>query len=211
MSTDYTLRILIIAEDPLARAGLAALLADQPGYLIVGQLDEATTLLEDINVYQPDVLLWDLGWNPESILAVLPDVIALELPLVTLLPDETHVVDVWQAGGRGCLLRTIQEERLLTALSAVAQGIVALDPLLADALITTSYADQTQPTEALTPREIEVLQLLAEGLSNKLIARQLDISEHTVKFHVNAILGKLGAQSRTEAVVRATRLGLILL
>ncbi|MBI1880571.1 MAG: response regulator transcription factor, partial [Chloroflexi bacterium] len=63
----------------------------------------------------------------------------------------------------------------------------------------------------LTPRELEVLQLLAEGLPNKAIARRLDISDHTVKFHVNAILSKLSAQSRTDAVVRATRLGLILL
>jgi DNA-binding NarL/FixJ family response regulator len=67
------------------------------------------------------------------------------------------------------------------------------------------------PAEALTPRELEVLQLLAEGLPNKTIARQLSISEHTVKFHLNAIMSKLGAQSRTEAVVRATRLGLIIL
>ena len=71
--------------------------------------------------------------------------------------------------------------------------------------------DSLPPGQELTPRELEVLQLLAEGLANKAIALQLDISEHTVKFHVNAILAKLGVQSRTQAVVRATRLGLIIL
>ena len=81
-----------------------------------------------------------------------------------------------------------------------------------DLLLSTQpeTADE-RPVEDLTPRELEVVQLLAEGLPNKAIAKRLGVSDHTIKFHVNAILGKLGAQSRTEAVVRATRLGLIVL
>jgi two-component system, NarL family, nitrate/nitrite response regulator NarL len=86
-----------------------------------------------------------------------------------------------------------------------------LDPALAGALVAARTELPALPVEALTPREVDVLRLLGEGLPNKAIARRLGISEHTVKFHVNAILGKLGASSRTEAVVRATRLGLILL
>ncbi len=88
---------------------------------------------------------------------------------------------------------------------------MVLDPTLAPAILPARDWEDEPLVEALTPREEEVLHLLADGLSNKAIALQLGISDHTVKFHVNAILGKLGAQSRTEAVVRATRMGLLVL
>ena len=89
--------------------------------------------------------------------------------------------------------------------------MVVLDSNLAAAVLPDKSEMPVPPVEELTPRELEVLGLLAEGLANKAIAYRLDISEHTVKFHVNSILSKLGAQSRTEAVIYATRLGLILL
>ena len=89
--------------------------------------------------------------------------------------------------------------------------MVVLDPNLAAAVLPEIGRMPGRPMEELTPRELEVLRLLAEGLPNKTIAHRLDISEHTVKFHVNSILSKLGAHSRTEAVINATRLGLILL
>jgi DNA-binding NarL/FixJ family response regulator len=94
---------------------------------------------------------------------------------------------------------------------AAAQGLVVLDPSLSNPALLARDPSSPSLVEELTPRELQVLELLAEGLPNKVIARRLGISDHTVKFHVNAVLGKLGAQSRTEAVVRATRLGLILL
>jgi two-component system nitrate/nitrite response regulator NarL len=96
-------------------------------------------------------------------------------------------------------------------LRAAAGGLIVLDPALAGAVLSARETSPDRLVEELTPRELEVLQLLAEGLPNKAIGLRLEISEHTVKFHVNAILGKLGAQSRTEAVVRASRLGLIIL
>jgi len=123
---------------------------------------------------------------------------------VALLPDESQAVEAYMAGARGLLPRDTGSERLAAALLAAAQGLAVLDPALAVPVL--GGRDQAVPAlvEALTPRELEVLQLLAEGLPNKAIAHRLDISEHTVKFHVNAVMGKLGAQSRTEAVVRAT-------
>jgi two-component system nitrate/nitrite response regulator NarL len=219
------LRILVVADDPLARAGLVALLNGQPGCTVVGQalgpadrVDELrTTASEAVAIYRPDVVLWDLGWDPASISATpggqddLASVADLGAPIVSLLPDEGLARDAWIAGARGLLPRNVSVDRLVAALAAVAQGLVILDPTLAGAVLSIRQGDAELPVEDLTPRELEVLQLLAEGLSNKAIAQQLEISEHTVKFHVNAILGKLGAQSRTEAVVRATRLGLILL
>lgn len=205
------LRVLIIADDPLSRAGLATLLGNQPGYQVVAQIvgDEAS--LTDLAIYRPEVILWDLGWNPEELLDRVAD-FALEWPLVGLLPDENQVVTAWGSGLRSLLLRSAPIQALLAALTAATQELVTLDPRLAETLLLpTTPPRPDELVEGLTPRESQVLQLLAEGLPNKAIARQLDISDHTVKFHVNAIMSKLNAQSRTEAVVRATRLGLILL
>jgi DNA-binding NarL/FixJ family response regulator len=126
-----------------------------------------------------------------------------------LLPDESLAADAWAIGPGGLLLRTAPPERLATALQAMADGLIVLDPRFPPDQLRRS-ASSASSTD-LTPREREVLQLVAEGLSNRAIALRLSISEHTVKFHINAIMEKLGAQSRTEAVVRATRLGLIVL
>ncbi|MCX6043681.1 MAG: response regulator transcription factor [Chloroflexi bacterium] len=207
----HQVRVLIIAGDPLARAGLAALLATQPPLIVVGQVAPAADLTTQIAAYQPTVLLWDLGWNPTGALEALAELTDGGLPVLTLVQDETQTGAVWAAGARGLLLRDAKVEALAAALCGLAQGLVVLEPLLANGVMVSAGTTPHLLAEPLTPRELEVLKRMAEGLSNKLIARALAISEHTIKFHVNAILGKLGAQSRTEAVVRATRAGLILL
>lgn len=209
------IRVLVVAADPLARAGLATLLSDQPGCRIVGQVSGGETLPSELDVFRPDVILWDLGWEPEESLNQLSDV-ASELDeerpvIVALLPDEEQVANAWSAGAQGLLLRDVTPERLLAAVTAVANGLATVEPGLLGNLAPSGPLEEPSPAEDLTPRELEVLQLLAEGLSNRAIGQRLEISEHTVKFHVNAIMSKLGAQSRTAAVVRATRLGLILL
>jgi DNA-binding NarL/FixJ family response regulator len=204
------LRILIVGDNPLARTGLAALLAGESGIAVVGQVVGGNDLLEDLDLYKPDIIVWDLGWEPSSALEHLSELKDGGTPVVALLTDTSHAPDAWNAGAVGLLLRDTHADELLAALDAVAQGLVVLDPQLAAAL-PKSEPPPEPPVETLTPRELEVLQLLAEGLPNKAIARRLNISEHTVKFHLNAIMSKLGAQSRTEAVVRATRLGLIIL
>jgi two-component system nitrate/nitrite response regulator NarL len=208
---DNSLRILIIADDPLARTGLATLLAGQPSCLVAGQIGRDIELLPALDTYRPDLLLWDLGWEPDPTLPDVAEFSDLQLPSVALLPDDTHALDAWDAGLRNLLFRDIGPDRLTAALQAVVQELVVIEPQLLPFLQPDHPSDLPPLREPLTPREQEVLQLLAEGLPNKAIARHLDISDHTVKFHVNAIMGKLGAQSRTEAVVRATRLGLLLL
>jgi len=202
--------VLVVADDPLARAGLATLLAGQPGCSVVGQVAGDVDLVATRQVYRPDVLVWDLGWgDPTQSLERLAGL--HDVPVVALVSDEAHAADAWAAGARGLLRREADVESLVAALRSVAQGLVSFDPVLAAALIPPQDQAPTPLAEELTPRELEVLRLLAQGLPNKAIAQRLEISEHTVKFHVNAILGKLGVQSRTEAVVHATRLGLILL
>jgi DNA-binding NarL/FixJ family response regulator len=210
-----TLRILILADDALSRAGLAVLLAGQPGFAVTGQVASSADLAGSLAAYQPDVVLWDLGWEPGRLLARLADVreavTAAGAQLAVMLPGAEYASEAWASGARALLSREVATDRLVAGLAAASQGLAVLDPALSGALAPARMALPSSPAEALTPREIDVLRLLAEGLPNKAIARGLGISEHTVKFHVNAILGKLGVESRTEAVVRATRLGLILL
>ena len=209
------LRVLVVADDPLARAGLAVLLSEQPGCTVMGQVSGHEDIATQAAVYRPDVVLWDLGWERtpdletslEPIRALTDDGLAV----VALLPDEAQAPEVWASGVRGLLLRDARAGILLAALQAAGEGLVVLDPSLALSPSPVLEPGLDSLVEELTPRETEVLQLLADGLTNKAIAQRLGISDHTVKFHVNAILGKLGAQSRTEAVVRATRLGLLLL
>jgi DNA-binding NarL/FixJ family response regulator len=131
---------------------------------------------------------------------------------VALVPDESYTDDVWIAGVQEALFRDVDADTLVSTLVAVARGLIVHDPALARATTRQRYLEHPRidPID-LTPRELQVLDLVAEGLPNKAIAGRLDISEHTVKFHINAILNKLGAQSRTEAVTLATRMGLITL
>lgn len=206
-----TLRILIVADDPLARAGLTMLLADQEDCAVVGQISAEAAGSADLDIYYPDAILWDLGWDPVPNLDLMAELSDATPPVVALLPDPALAAEVWAAGPRGLLLRETGAAGLGAALAAVARGFVVIDGELSPALLPSGEQAPAAPVGDLTPREREVLRLLAEGLPNKAIASQLDISEHTVKFHVNAIMGKLGAQSRTEAVTRATRTGIILL
>jgi len=205
-----SLHLLLIADDPLARAGLAALLADVPDCEIVGQMS-TVSLTADLPpdlFTPPDAIIWDMGWDPVEAVLDWPDMPA---PVLALLSDGEQAAAVWQNGVRGILLRDMDTDKLMAAAQAIANGLVVVESQLASTLLPLTGNDDFAPDDPLTPRELEVLQRLAEGLTNKAIAQELGISEHTIKFHVNAIMGKLHAQSRTEAVVRATRLGLILL
>ena len=211
MAGGNDLRVLIVANDPLARAGLATLLSDQPGCHVVGQVDGRDDIPAPLELYSPHVLVWDLGWDTGQALQRMAEMPEGSPPVAALLPEATYAAEAWTAGARGLFLRDTPALELSGGLQAVTRGLVALDSRLAAALLPARERITPAPSEELTPRELEVLHLLAEGLPNKVIAQRLDISEHTVKFHVNTILSKLGAQSRTEAVTRATRLGLILL
>lgn len=208
------LKLVVVANDPLTRAGLASLLANQADCEVIGQFDNTifdTAVLDtadsDNDLETADAFIWDTGWDPT---ADLPDELFVDRPVVALVTDEEQAADVWAAGVRALLPRYMEVEQLYWATRAAVAGLVVLAPGL-NPLRSVGETAEEVLLDDLTPREKEVLQLVAEGLTNKAIAHQLSISEHTVKFHVNAIMSKLNAQSRTEAVVRATRLGLILL
>lgn len=203
------LRLLLVADDPLARAGLAALLADRPDVAVAGQTPGDANLAAAMDAFLPDVVIWDLGWEPAQRLETLSHFTETQdTPVLALLSTAAVAGEVRAAGARGLLTRDGDGAQMAAGAAAVRQGLLVFAP---DLLTVSLAAGAEAIIEPLSSREIDVLRGMAEGLSNKQIARQLEISEHTVKFHVNAILGKLGAQSRTEAVVRATRAGLIML
>ncbi|MGB7340883.1 MAG: response regulator transcription factor [Phototrophicaceae bacterium] len=207
------LRVLIVSDNLLSRAGLSAILDTHDSLLIVGQTT-TESLSDDIGIYQADIVLIDLGWQVSDQLEALSILQDVDIPTLALITDENDASSVLnllnQGGVYGLLLNENDSDMLLMALQTVAGGLIVIDPILAPYLHTSSITPQPL-VEELTQRENEVLQLLAQGLTNKGIAHQLGITDHTVKFHVNAIMTKLGAQSRTEAVVTATRAGLIIL
>jgi two-component system nitrate/nitrite response regulator NarL len=213
------LRVLIVADDPLARVGLAATLENNPDCIIVGSFASRDLSSRILDVYQPDVALLDVAWGEgykesngaASEMDSIQELRDYGVPLVALLADETQGMDAWRAGAHGLLFREFSEYELVAAIQAVVEGFIVIKPELGIRLFPSTGEEDSFAYEPLTPREVEVIQLVAEGLPNKIIAQRLDVSEHTVKFHLNIIMKKLGAQSRTEAVVRAYRLGIILI
>ena len=202
-------RVLIVGDDSLARAGLVALVSTLSEVELVGQAAAADDAASTLDAFKPDIALWDLGWSPDVAFERLAEYNEAEVSVVALVSHEEHASRARASGARGVLARDVGAASLQAALAAVAQGMLVLDPELTP---TWAYAGPPgDAVEALTRRELQVLRLLAEGSPNKAIAYRLDISDHTVKFHVNSIFTKLHAQSRTEAVAIATRLGLILL
>jgi DNA-binding NarL/FixJ family response regulator len=191
------IRVLVFSDDPLARAGLAARLAGREDIAVVPDPEEPRE-------GAPAAILWDLGAAPAPDALLPPG----GLPVVALAAGEESAAEALRAGARAVLSRAAPADAVAAALVAVTRGLTVLDPTLAVGWIRPPAEG---PAEGLTPRETEVLSLLAEGLANKAIAARLGISEHTAKFHVNAILAKLGADSRAAAIVKAARLGLVAL
>jgi NarL family two-component system response regulator YdfI len=211
------IRVFIVAASPLARAGLENLLAAR-GAQVVGSIATIDTLSDLLSETAPDVVLVDSSGEPiESTLeSVAASGLAADVPLVIVGDgiSATASAEALRAGIRAALPADISPEQLVAALEAAASGLLVLHPShAADGLpaAPTRAAALDELTESLTRREVEVLQMLAGGLSNKEIAARLSISDHTVKFHVASILGKLGAASRTEAVSIGIRRGLVLL
>lgn len=204
-------RVLVVASDPLVRGGLTAFVREQDDLLLVAQSSGGSDLPDLVQASGPEVLLWDLGWEPDEELIRLAEFTAQGPAVVALLPEDLGVVRARAAGALGLLVREVEADVLSLALKAAARGLFVQSQELLDDLSSLAPQAANASVEELTSREREVLDLLAEGLTNRGIAQRLAISPLTVKSHVDAILGKLGAQGRTEAVVRAARMGIITL
>ena len=210
---NLSLQVLVVADNLLTRAGIASLLDNQETLDVIGQLT-SNSLIDVPDLYTPDVILVDLGWDVQAMLEALQQ-LPNDYPVVALLNDDADASTTFGIIGRfstyGVLLSETDADLIAAALTTVAMGLLVIDPVLTNALTASIMTPPETLIESLTPREDEVLQLLAQGMTNKAIAHKLGITDHTVKFHVNAIMTKLNAQSRTEAVVQATRAGLIIL
>jgi len=210
------MRALIGASSGVVRAGLESLLATAPTFQVVGSFPIATALAQFENL-QPDVMLLDLE-SPvdETTLQALESAGMVRNSAVVILIDdpEFSVANALHAGIRAVIPRSATAEEIVAAIQASVAGLVVLHPdALHSVLSPTPSGDQPEfhPSDRiLSPREIEVLRMIAEGLGNKEIASKLGISDHTVKFHISAIFAKLGASSRTEAVIIGIRAGMIM-
>jgi DNA-binding NarL/FixJ family response regulator len=187
-------RVFLLGDDLLALGGLARLLEDSEGWVVTASLENgADAVLVDFGV----------GDDPESLRSQ-----ASRYPVLAIASEPTRAREALAAGARGVVSRRTSGPRLARALDALLEGLVVIDEDLAEDTLRPPQRPLGMQ-ETLTPRELEVVELLASGLSNKEIAERLGVSFHTVKFHVNAILGKLGASSRTEVVALAARAGLL--
>lgn len=206
-----TIRIVLADDHSVVRQGLRMFLGLDPELEIVGEAADGAEAVRLAQQLRPDVVVMDLLMPvmdgitaTATIRRELPDTEVLAL---TSVLEDASVVGAVRAGAIGYLLKDTQADALCQAIKAAAAGQVQLTPKAAARLMQAVSAPESP--EALTERETEVLRLLAQGQSNKEIARSLHITEKTVKTHVSNILSKLGVQSRTQATLYAVRIGLV--
>ncbi|MBD2436804.1 response regulator transcription factor [Nostoc sp. FACHB-110] len=204
------IRVIVVAASPVVRAGLSAVVSSNPQLTVVGSAADLDVLSKSVEQLQPDVVLLDLGSNPQPIWTKLQ--LISEQPIIAIAEDidSIDLETAFRSGIRGILSTTSTETEIIAGVEAVASGLVVLHPDFLE-LLAMREKVVANAVQTLTPREIEVLGMLGSGLGNKAIAKRLQISEHTVKFHVSSIFQKLGVSTRTEAVTAGVRLGLIML
>ncbi len=192
---------LVVGEDPLVRESVAR--------RVRGTAAEAASInAAEVAIRSgAEVVLWDLGPSAADAAGVRFD--HLEAPVIALAPADSKALPLLAAGASAVLRRDVSADALRSAVASVKQGLQVVEPSLLDLPARTAAPASSRNSAELTPREHDVLELLAVGLSNKQIAAKLGISSHTAKFHIGAILSKMDAATRTEAVVRAVQRGII--
>ncbi|MFE5570098.1 response regulator [Amycolatopsis japonica] len=208
--TEPAIRLLLADDHPIVRAGLRALLETEPGLIVSAEAATAEEAVARAAEGDIDVVLMDLRFGPgmtgaeaTAVITARPD--APRVLIVTTYDTDADTLPAIEAGATGNLLKDAPPEELVTAVRTAAAGRTTLAPTVADRLMNR----MRMPTTALTLREIEVLVLVADGLSNRAIAERLHLTEGTVKSHLARSYTKLGVDSRTAAVATATDLGLI--
>jgi DNA-binding NarL/FixJ family response regulator len=209
-------RVAVIAESPQVRASLQALVEASPALGFAGSAADAEMLADCLAGSVPDVVLIDIEPEASDALKAAFDLGHAPPALVVLTEDADSewILDALPGDATAILPRNAMPGEIVVSIEAVAAGLCVLSPEIVARLVAgRKPSRQTAsgvPFETLTLREIEVLAMLADGLGNKEIARQLDISDNTVKFHLSSIFGKLGATNRTEAVMLGMRHGFIM-
>jgi len=209
------IRLLIIDDHEMVREGLKAMLTAEADFEIVGDAANAGQALELIEHLRPDVILLDVRLPGESGIDVCRTVTErypeTAVIILTTFTDETLVAQCIQAGARGFIVKDIERFDLKRSIRAVARGEAAIDPKAAVAVLAqlrrAPQVKQEPSLELLSPQQIVILRLVAQGLSSREIATQLYLSENTVKGYVQEILHRLGVNNRTEAVMVAVKQG----
>ena len=213
------IRVLIVDDHTLFRSGIKLLLTRQDGFEVVGEAGDGLDGVKRAKQLKPDVVLLDLHMPGTSGLEAIPlfkdEVPETEIIMLTVSEDADCLIEALRAGARGYLLKNIETEFLLDSIRRAVAGESIMSPqmtsLLADAMRTSSnkIVGAENGLGKLTPREREIIVMLAHGDSNKKIARQLNLAESTVKIHVQGILRKLNLSSRVQAAVFAVENGLV--
>jgi DNA-binding NarL/FixJ family response regulator len=216
------IRIVVVDDQEVVRAGFGALLRTQPDFVVAGTAPDGATAVTVCRELRPDVVLMDVRMpvldGIEATRRILAPAGADEGPRILMLTTfdlDEHVYDALAAGASGFLLKDVTAERLFEAVRVIASGGGLLAPTVTRRLISEFARQRPRGTVRtvslgnLTPREMEVLALVAEGMSNPEIAARLVVSDETVKTHVSRLLGKLGLRDRTQAVIAAYESGLV--
>ncbi|MGA2926078.1 MAG: response regulator transcription factor [Solirubrobacteraceae bacterium] len=213
--TTHSLRVVVVDDHDLFRGNLVELLSER-GIKVVGEAALASDAIRQAIELQPDVVLMDMSMPGMSGIEATQR-LAAAAPLVrvlmlTVVADDRHVLDALLAGACGYLLKEASIDKIIEGIAAAARGESMISPRIASRLVSRLRdPERAQPAIAgaeLTPREQQVLELLAGGLDNIEIARELSLSQHTVKNHVSSILVKLQVENRIQAAVRAVRGGM---
>jgi DNA-binding NarL/FixJ family response regulator len=196
-------RLMLVDDHPIVREGLRAYLGQQEGLTVVSEVASVAAALTELGTTHPDLILLDVQLDGESGLTLLVELRRREenvrVLLLTSFLDEDYLREALRLGASGYLLKRAGQGVLLDGIRAALRGERLLDPAAA-ALLPTLHDD---PLAELTPRERDVLTLLAEGLSNKALAKRLGVGEKTIKTHVSSILAKLNLKDRTQAALYA--------
>lgn len=211
---DAKIRILVADDHPMLREGLVAVLDTQQDFEVVGEAADGSEVVRLAERLNPDVILLDLEMPGVDGVAALEKLRSAGSEARTIVftayDTDERILGALRAGARGYLLKGASRTEIFDAIRTVHAGGSLLQPVVTNKLLQTmSREERREETEPLTPREIEVLGVLALGLQNKEIASRLFITERTVKFHVSSLMHKLGAENRTETVTIAAQRGLI--
>jgi DNA-binding NarL/FixJ family response regulator len=216
-----TVRVLLVDDQELVRAGLDMMLAGDPGISVVGQAPDGLAAVDRAAELRPDVVLMDIrmpGVDGIEATRRILEAAADDPPRVVILTTfdlDDYVFAAFRAGASGFLLKDAPRERILEAVHAAAEGDALVAPSVTRRLIEHFVSPQAAPADRppeldeLTPREAEVLELIGRGLSNAELAERLVVSEKTVKTHVGRILAKLGLRDRVQAVILTYEAGIV--